>query len=179
LLDRAKDYRMSYGNGITPAQSDYFDGIEMTYEAILRFFNRAADTFAQLDGECAALIAQAMRNLHDRAPADTYEALLLGWIYWYLQENIDCVRARTMGGIDVLYLDFYRRDLVSGRYTKEELRDLISYFMCEFHAFRVVYQQPLYLGGVNENGVCTVNELSFVVLDGSRFAAENPRIYID
>ena len=47
----------------------------------------------------------------------------------------------------------------------DELVDLMSYFMCEFHVFRVAYQQPMYLGGMDEGGNCLVNEYSYLWLD--------------
>ena len=43
LLDRAESYRQSFGNSITPEQTAYFEGIRITYEAILKLFERIAE----------------------------------------------------------------------------------------------------------------------------------------
>lgn len=179
LLSRAEEYRRSFGDGITPEQTAYFDGIRITYEAILSLFLRIADELANLPGERAEYMREAVMSLHDGAPKNTYEAMLLAWFFWYLEENIDCVRCRTMGQIDMLYKTFFDRDLADGVYTKDELVDLMSYFMCEFHQFRVAYQQPMYLGGADEDGNCLVNEYSYLWLDAyNRLSAPNPKLQV-
>ena len=177
LLDRAESYRQSFGNSITPEQTAYFDGIRITYEAILKLFERIAEELSKLPGERAKYMKKAVLALHDGAPGNSYEALLLAWLFWYLEENIDCVRCRTMGQLDVLYKDFFDHALAAGILTTDELVDLMSYFMCEFHVFRVAYQQPMYLGGVDEDGNCLVNEYSYLWLDAyNKLSAPNPKL---
>ncbi len=172
ILKRAKEYRASFGEAITKEQSDVFDGVELAYEAVLAFLLRLAGAYP--DGHPTK---NALLHLHDAPPADTYEAMLMGWLVWYVQENIDCQRVRTMGGLDQLYRPFVERDLAEGRYTRDEMRDLFAYFMLEFHSFRVAYQQPMYLGGVDEKGNCIVNDLSYLALEAYNLAeVPNPKL---
>ncbi len=173
LLARVRDFRRERGE-LTDEQAAYFDGIELTYEAIVRFFMRSSDELARLGDETKS---EMLAHLAKNPPRDTYEALLLAWMYWYLQENIEGIRVRTMGGLDRLYRSFYERDLASGRLTRESAVELFAYFMCEFHAYRVTYQQPMYLGGLDEDGICVVNDLSFVALEAyNRLSAPNPKL---
>ena len=82
-----------------------------------------------------------------------------------------------MGEVDYLYREYFGRDLAEGTLTKSDLCDLMCYFMGEFHAFRVAYQQPMYLGGMNEEGHCLVNEYSYLWLDAyNRLSAPNPKL---
>ncbi len=170
LLARSRKYRSELENP-SDEQNAYFDGIELTYEAILRFFERAADA---VENE---VTASALRNITKSAPSDTYEALLLSWLFWYLQENIEGIRVRTMGGIDRLYRPFVERDIASGRLTREDAVELFAYFMCEFHAFGVWYGQPIYFGGYNDDGSCAVNEVSYIGLEAyNLLSAPNPKL---
>ncbi|MBO5218967.1 MAG: hypothetical protein J6C52_06030, partial [Clostridia bacterium] len=176
ILERARKYRASFGDAITKEQADYFDGIEYTYEAILRFFDRVIAALEQETGRFAPVMLAAMQNLRHNPPATTYEALLMGWLFWCIEENIDCMRARTMGGIDVLFYDFVARDRAAGM-RDEEIKELFAYFMLAFHSYRVAYQQPMYLGGMDEAGNCTVNDLSYLLLDAYNLvSAPNPKL---
>lgn len=179
LLKRAQSYKADLGKKapLSPEQIAYFEGIEITYTAILKLFKRyiaALDKKTEPKMKC---MKKAFENLLNNPPQNTYEALLLAVQYWFLQENIDCVRARTMGGLDQLYYNFYKTDLENGTFKKENLKELFVYFMNTFNAMRVAYQQPFYVGGMNESGNCIVNELSYLVLDAYNFlAAPNPKL---
>lgn len=176
ILQRARAYRASFGDAITGAQADYFDGIEYTYEAILRFFDRVIDALQTETGRFAPTMLAAMQNLRDNPPATTYEALLMSWLFWYIEENIDCMRARTCGGIDVLFYPFVASDRAAGM-SDDEIRELFAYFMLAFHSFRVAYQQPMYLGGMDADGNCTVNDLSYLLLESYNLvSAPNPKL---
>ncbi len=176
ILKRARAYRASFGNQLTKAQADYFDGIEITYEAILRFFDRVIEALKTEKGRFAPAMLDAMIKLRENPPSTTYEAMLMSWLFWCIEENIDCMRARTMGGIDVLYYPFVQRDRNAGM-TDEDIRELFAYFMLAFHSYRVAYQQPMYLGGMDEDGNCTVNDLSYLILDSyNMVSAPNPKL---
>ena len=173
ILSRAMDYEKKVG------ASPYFDGIKITYTAIIALFHRYADALSGRTEPKLVRMREAFENLSSNPPANTYEAMLLAWQFWFIQENIDCVRARTMGGIDNLYYDFYKKDVESGLFTEENIKELFIYFMSAFNSMRVAYQQPMYLGGVNESGECIVNELSYIALDAyNTLRAPNPKLQI-
>ena len=179
LLERVQQYKVALNqkSPLTAKQLAYFEGIEMTYHAILKLFQRYITALVEQTEPKMQRMKTAFENLINNPPRNTYEALLLATQYWFLQENVDCVRARTMGGLDQLYYDFYRNDTENGTFSKENIKELFVYFMNTFHAMRVAYQQPIYIGGMNENGDCIVNDLSYLVLDAyNTLSAPNPKL---
>ena len=178
LRERARGYKQKH-EPLTPAQAAYFEGIEISYTAVIRLLERYALALQDRQEPKMVAMREAIEHLIDAPPSNTYEALLLGWIYWYVQECVDGIRARTMGGLDRLYYDFYCKDIEDGRFTREDICELFTYFMNSFYAMRVWYQQPMYLGGVNEDGECIVNELSYLALDAySILSAPNPKLQV-
>ena len=179
LLKRVQSYKtdLDKKSPLFSEQLAYFEGIEITYNAILKLFKRYIVALEQKTAPKMKCMKEAFENLLCNPPQNTYEALLLSSQYWFLQENIDCVRARTMGGLDQLYYPFYKNDLENGTFTKENIKELFVYFMNVFNAMRVAYQQPIYVGGMNEKGACIVNELSYIVLDAyNTLSAPNPKL---
>lgn len=179
LLKRVNEYKTDLCKKapLSKEQIAYFEGIEITYNAILKLFERYIIALGEKTEPKMQHMKKAFENLINNPPKNTYEALLLAWQYWFLQEDIDCVRVRTMGGLDQLYYKFYKEDLDSGTFTKENIKELFVYFMNEFNAIRVFYQEPMYLGGMNENGDCIVNELSYLILDAYNILSEpNPKL---
>lgn len=179
ILERARKYKseLAAKAPLTPEQLAYFEGIEITYDAILKLFKRYVNALDKYTEPKMKRMKDAFENLINHPPKNTYEALLLSSQYWVLQENIDCIRVRTMGGLDQLYYSFYKNDLANGTFTKENIKELFVYFMNFFNAMRVAYQQPIYIGGMNESGDCIVNELSYLVLDAyNTLSAPNPKL---
>lgn len=166
---------------LSDEQKAYYEGIDITYEALQHLLDRFIQQLGQgpvISAKQAAMLA-ALKHLRHHPPRDMYQGLLLAWLFWYIQENIEGIRVRTMGGIDGLYRALYEQDLSSGRYTREEIGTLLLYFMNAFHAFRVHYQQPIYLGGVDENGHEVVNDLSYLCLEAyNRLSAPNPKLQV-
>ncbi len=176
LRRRVEEYREKF---ILPheEQRAYFDGIIITYDAILKLFDRLIAQLSERSEPRLIAMKNALTNLKENPPANTYEALLLSWLYWFLQENIDCVRVRSMGGIDRLYYDFYKRDLENGTFTEEDIRQMLIYYMNEFYAFRVAYDQPMYLGGLDDEGNSVVNELSYIFIEEyEKLSRPNPKL---
>ena len=172
IIERAEKYR-------TDKDPAYFDGIAITYNAIIKLFKRYIAALEGYSEPKMQYMKKAFENLLTAPPKNTYEAMLLSWQFWYLEENVDGVRARTMGGLDDLYFPFYQKDIANGTFTKENIKELFVYFMGAFNSFRVRYQQPMYLGGMDEDGNCIVNELSYVALDAYNIlAAPNPKLQV-
>lgn len=179
LLKRAQSYKIDLGKAsqLSSEQLAYFEGVEIAYNAILKLFERYIIALSERTEPKMQHMKKAFENLINNPPQNTYEALLLATQYWFLQEYVDCVRARTMGGLDQLYYQFYKNDLKNGTFTKENIKELFVYFMNVFNALRVGHQQPLYVGGVNKNGECIVNDLSYLVLDAYNvLSAPNPKL---
>ena len=116
--------------------------------------------------EKAEKIAQCLKNLRDGKPTDFYEALQLIYIYFIISECIDSYQVRSLGnGLDNTLLTFYGNDIASGKYTKDEIENFLSYFLLQWSAIGNYWGQPFYLGGTNLDGGTKYNELSSLILD--------------
>ncbi len=178
ILERAEEYREKL-SPLNRKQTAFFDGISISYRAMLKLFKRYLDVLENRTEPYPVMMREAFRHLLVAPPSNTYEALLLSFTIWFVWEQVDCFRVRSSGAIDRLYLGFYRNDIESARFTKEELKGLFVYYMNAFHAARAHYQQPMYVGGIDKDGNCIVNELSYLFLDAYDFlSAPNPKLQI-
>lgn len=182
ILARARQYRAEREAAapLTVDQAAYFDGIEITYEAILRLIARLRDYAAGCSFPKAAEIATCLDRLTLGAPETMYEQLMLIFLYWFISESIDVFQVRSLGsGLDHDLFPFYTRDLESGRYTAEQLDAFIGYFLMQFSAIGNYWGQPLYLGGSHRDGSCKVNAVSYRILDVyDTLGIYNPKIQI-
>lgn len=166
LLDRVLAYQAK-SDPSDPVKQAFFEGIVLTYRAILRFMNRLAAYVEAHEsaGPKMPLLAKALRSIAAGAPQNTYEALLLSLIYWKIQENIEAQRARTLGGVDTLYRDFYRRDIQNGTFDAAQIKELFKFFMNHFSAMNVRYQQPMYFNSQDEEGNDQITDFSWLIFN--------------
>lgn len=181
ILERVRSYeaKLRAEEELSRKQEAYFAGIYETYDALLAFLNRLTEHLKAYDTPTVNRMRNAFFNLQHNPPADLYEALLFAWTYWYIQEMVEGQRVRTMGGLDRLYFPFYQKAMESGAYTRDEMVALFACFMNEFYAMRTAYQQPMFLGGRDEEGNCVVNDLSYVLLDAYNLLSRpNPKLQV-
>ncbi len=176
LLERAGEYRKKH-EPLSAEQQAYFDGIEISYAAFINLLKRYKNELDKYNEPKMLVMKKAIGHLIDNPPSNTYEALLLAWIYWFVGEQVEGIRVRSMGALDRLYYDFFKRDTESGLCSTDDIRELFTCFMTCFHAMRVQYQEPMYIGGVDEDGKCVVNELSYIILEAyDILSAPNPKL---
>ena len=144
------------------SQEAFFEGIKITYEAILSFVGRLADLAEKTEG--SERMARALRQLKSGTPTSFYEALLLNYLYFLISEHIDYLQVRTIGNFDRLFYPYYKADLARG-VTEEEIRTEIAYFLMQFVAIGNYWNQPVYLGGTKADGSTEINALSYLFLD--------------
>ena len=74
-------------------QAAFFDGIEITYCAIIRFVKRLADEVDKYSEQSvkSASLAKALKYLATNPPSSLHEALVMGLLYWKLQESYNFV----------------------------------------------------------------------------------------
>ena len=160
---------------MTPEMTAFYDGIRITYEAVLRFLGRLEAMAVRQE---AHRMAAALHNLQTNAPATFYEALLTDYIYFMLSEHIEGLQARSLANFDRVFYPFYRNDLTAG-VTEEELRTDLAHFFLQFIAIGNYWGQPVYLGGCTEDEGTVINELSYVFLDVyDRMGIYNPKLQI-
>ncbi len=157
---------------LSEEEDAFFEGIKITYEALLMFIERLEDA-ATIDK-----MKNALHRLHQGAPQHFYEALLLSYLYFMISEHIDNLQVRSLSGFDTSFYQFYKNDIKNGISVEEIRRDLAYYFL-QFTAIRNYWNQPVYLGGENEDGSSVINELSYLFLDVyDEMNIYNPKIQI-
>ena len=181
IRQRARDYRAIHeAKGITQAQKDYFDGIELEYTAIIEFIDRLCRYAESLTHLRAPIYAKCLKQLRDGAPTNIYEAMQLMFLYFMISESVDHYQVRSLGnGLDHSLRPFYENDLQNGTFTRDEIKELLAYFMMQWQAIGNYWGQPLYLAGTNADGSSRVCDLSHDILDVYReLGLYNPKIQI-
>ena len=128
----------------------------------------------------AALVSESLGHLCEGAPRTTYDMLQLMYIYFMVSESVEHYQVRSLGyGLDGTLYPFYKNDIESGRFTREEIARFIAYFLLQFSAIGNFWGQPFYLGGTRADGTTEVNELSYLILDVyEELGIYNPKIQI-
>lgn len=182
VRERAREYRKLHEqNGtLTEEMSAFFEGIEIEYSAIIDLLDRMHNIAKEQKFKKSSQIATCLKSLRDGKPTDFYEALQLIYIYFIISESIDSYQVRSLGnGLDNTLLPFYENDIASGKYTNDEIRNFLSYFLMQWSAIGNYWGQPFYMGGTNLDGNTKYNELSYMILDVyDELEIYNPKIQL-
>ena len=182
LIDRIERSfeRLSNSGEITQKQINYYNAMHRELCAVLALIKRLHAYSLTKDFEKAAYVRESLENLSLGAPKTTLDMLQLAYIFFMTAESTDLIQVRSLGhGLDDMLYPFYKRDIESGRFTKEEISSFIAYFMLQFHAIGSYWGHPFYLGGSDVDGATRVNEMSYVILDVYReLDIYNPKIQI-
>lgn len=174
ILDESEIARNKFKD-ITEEQTEFFDGIKITYTAILEFLGRLQK---QAKEQRNLRLAKALGNLKKNAPETFYEALLFEYIYFMICEHIESLQVRSLSNFDRILYKFYKKDIENGVSEIEIRRDL-AYFLLQFASIDNYWGQPVYLGGCKEDESTQINELSYIFLDVyDNLGIYNPKIQI-
>ncbi|HOI54722.1 MAG TPA: pyruvate formate lyase family protein [Phycisphaerae bacterium] len=169
IRQRARSYRRRRQDSgqLTPEAEAYFDGIEITYTAILDMLGRFRDhAMKHADGDERVLACAAcLDSLIQGPPTNTYEVLQLIYLYFMISEYVDRLQVRSLGNLDRTVYPYYRKDLQEGRYTEAQIREFFAYFMMQFASIANPWGHPFYFGGTRRDGQSEINELSYLILD--------------
>lgn len=146
---------------LTEAQSAFYDGIRITYTAILSFLSRLEQQARRQEN---GPLADALLHLQSAPPETFYQALLLDYLYFMLCEHVEGMQVRSLSNFDRLLFPFYDRDLKNG-IPEEALRRQLAYFFLQFTAIGNYWNQPVYLGGCKADGSTQINALSYAFLE--------------
>lgn len=182
IRERARKYRTEHKKkGTLNDESEaFFEGIEIEYTAIIDLIDRMYHIAKKQKFEKAGKIAKCLQNLRAGKPTDFYEALQMTYIYFIISECVDSYQVRSLGnGLDGTLLRFYKEDIASGKYTRSDIEDFLSYFLLQWSAIGNYWGQPFYMGGTNRDGSTKYTELSFIILDVyDRLGIYNPKIQL-
>ena len=174
LLRESELMRLS--KKLNDEEDAFFEGIKITYTAIINFIGRLCELAAKTAG--SEKMAKALKNIKNNPPATFYEALLVDYIYFMLSEHIEGLQVRSLCNFDRILVDYYRNDLENG-ITEKEIRTELAYFLLQFTAIGNYWNQPVFLGGCKEDESTEINELSYLFLDVyDKMNIYNPKIQI-
>lgn len=179
MLDRAEKYRdIHRQNGTLNSETEaFFDGMIIELNAVINLIDRL---YNHADMKKMQKIAECLKNIRDNAPSNTYEAMQVIYIYFIVSECFDSYQVRSLGnGLDNSLYSFYRKDIDSGRYSEEEIREFFKYFLFQWAAIGNFWGQPFYMGGTNTDGTSKYTELSYIILDVyDELEIYNPKIQL-
>ena len=174
LLEESEKARRS--RTLTDEENAFFEGIRITYTAIIDFLGRLSALAEKTAG--SEKLANALENIRDHPPATFYEALLVDYIYFMLSEHIEGLQVRSLSNFDRTFYRFYINDIKNG-VTEEEIRIDLAYFLLQFTAIGNYWNQPVFLGGCKADESTEINELSYLFLDVyDKMKIYNPKIQI-
>ena len=160
---------------LTQEQIAFYDGIAITYTAILELIDRLQK---QAEAQGAEQLANALANIRTAPPKNFYEALLTDYLYFMLNEHIEGLQVRSLSNFDRLFFPFYQRDLERG-ISEGQLKKELAYFLLQFTAIGNYWNQPVYLGGCKADETTQINPLSYVFLEVyDKMGLYNPKIQI-
>ncbi len=163
----------------TAEQNLFYDCAAKSLEAAIHLIGRFADATAKIGGEKMLLISDSLRSLTVGAPRDLLAAMQLSMIFYNLQTHVEGEAIRSVGGLDRLFYPFYKRDLESGRFTEEQVRELFRYYFHKFHSMHITANIPFFLGGRLADGSSGINELSYLIVEEyTALDIHDPKIHI-
>lgn len=179
ILDRIKKYAQK--PNLTEKQRVFYKSCEIEYSAIITYMKRMS-ALAKSNAEInpnLELLAKTLDNLCVSAPDTLHEVMELTFILYYIQTYVECVNVRTLGAIDRLWYKFYKRDLESGRYTENQQRELIRYFLYRMGAIDAIANTPICLCSTDTDGKTAINELTYVIIEEyGKLKIADPKLHI-
>ncbi|MBN1554593.1 MAG: hypothetical protein JXA11_07595 [Phycisphaerae bacterium] len=169
LRERARRYRRGKQTDgtLTETAAAYYEGIEITYTAILEMIERFhAYAMKTADGNPRVLaVADCLKQLRHGVPRNTFEVLEMIYLYFMFGEHIDHMQVRSLSNLDQILQPYYKRDIESGAFTEERIREYIDYFLMQYASINNYWGHPLYLGGTGEDDRSRINDLSYIILE--------------
>ena len=164
------------GSERTPEQTAFYEGVRITYEAVMDLIGKLADLAGKTEG--SERMAIALRNIQHNPPATFYEGLLTVYLYFMLSEHVGGMQARSLSNFDRLFYKYYISDLEKG-VTEAQIRKDLAYFFLQFTAIGNYWNQPVFLGGCKADETTEINDLSYLFLDVyDKMGLYNPKIQI-
>ena len=135
LYERVKKYRES---NTDCERKPFLDAAYKAYGGAMRLIQRA-EAEARTAGKTE--MANGLLHLSQGAPSTLFEAMQTTLIYYTVQQMAECTILRTLGRLDGLYLDFYKKEEDKG-HAMELIRD----FLLETDRLRVGSNLPFAIG---------------------------------
>ena len=171
LSNLSPDYARILKNGLLDLKKEADEYSSRSIDAILSLSDKYAMEAEAIGNE---MVAKTLKRIPRYGANGFLEALQLFRIVHFalwLEGNYHV----TVGSFDRYMYPYYKADIDSGKLTKEEAYDLVEEFFLSFNRDSDLYVgvqqgdngQSMVLGGLDENGDETFNELSELCLKAS------------
>ena len=163
----------------TPEKVCYYDERIHVYKAVKDFFVRVSQLAKSRNTAKSDFIAENFANLAENPPRTLAEAMQFILIFYSLQMNLDTVIIRSLGGLDRMLYPFYKSDLESTLYTKEQLSEITKYFLWKISCLKTIANMPFYICGMDTDGNDATNEFTTFLLENYReLDIYDPKIHV-
>lgn len=178
--------------------------MKISANAIIKFANRYAQEAQRLAEFEQSLvrkqelleIERICKKIPAHKPETFYEALQYYWfVHLGVISELNGWDSFSPGKLDMHLYPFYKKDIENGILTKEKARELLECLWVKFYNHPAVAKvgvtaqesatytdfAQINLGGLNEKGLSSVNELSYLILDviqEMRLVQPNPSIHV-
>ena len=150
----------------------FYSSVITVYEAAIRFCGRLENEARRMITEHPEArdrmekLAACLSALQNRAPETLYEALELAYLFHQLIE-FEGEWVRSMGSFEWNFGRFYEADIMAGRITEEDARELIRYFWMKFFANTrgSGNGKNFYFGGLRDADNVNIGPLSYLALE--------------
>lgn len=164
---------------INKEQREFYISCILVVDGMINLTQRLADAAKKVGEkfEKQRLVAQSLHRLALRAPENILEAMQLIILYYEMQTFVEGTFVRSLGSLDRVLYKFYVNDLHTGTFTKEQIKELLDYFLYKLMAKSVIANMPICIGAADEN--FAPNELTYIFLEEYRkLKICDPKIHI-
>jgi len=119
LLDNVE--KESQKHGLTESQKVFYQSCKTVLTSVITVAKRLAEAIKPYSEENS----RALLNIANGKPENSYEAMQLLILYFFIHEYVCGARVRTLGRLDVLLFPFYQNDIDKGIYTKDEIKEML------------------------------------------------------
>lgn len=169
------------GGDLSEKQNVFYQAMIMTLESCMTFCRRILESARRhLDeDDRMPMVVESLEHLCESRVENIYDALQLNLVYYFLQNYLDNTACRSLGNLDQLLYPYYKADLASGRFTREQIFELLKYYMMNIDQQDHKNNQPFYMGGTAKDGSSLINELSFLLLDAhDECGVVSPKLFL-
>ncbi len=110
-------------------------------------------------------MAAVCRKVPAEGAETFFEAVQSLWLAHILTCGEDLINANGIGRLDQILYPYYKKDIKEGRLSRADAVEIMEEFACKLYLDYDV--QAVMLGGVDKEGNCAVNELSYVILEAT------------
>lgn len=162
-----------------PEKTAYYTERIGVYRAVSDCFVRFSDLAESYRTEKSAFVAENLRYLSQNPPQTLAQAMQLILLFYVLQLSLDRAIVRSLGGLDRLLYPYYKSDLESGRYAKEQLGEITDYFLWKIFCMGGRENLPFYICGMDDSGKDGSNEFTYLLLERYRaLDIYNPKLHV-